>query len=113
MMYHKTREMVMDVLPWPKGQGFSGADAWWEYVLSKDEEHRLNNLVGLALLDEAVSKRLLVERDPALFKAFGLSDETQRWLRLIPATNLVEFAQAIVRGQAGQYAEMQTASEAA
>lgn len=112
-MLRKSHEMVMDVLPWPKGQGFTGADAWWDYVLTKDEEQRLDHLMGLALLDEAICKKLLIERDPALLKAFGISDDTQRWLRTIPATSLVEFAQAILRRQTSYYAELDSASEAA
>ena len=36
-MSQKYHTPVMDVLPWPQGQGFTGATAWWDYVLSKDE----------------------------------------------------------------------------
>jgi hypothetical protein len=90
--------LVMDVLPWPDGHGFSGAGAWWKYVLSKDERRRLDNLMGLALLDEDVCDRLLIARDESLMSAFGLSDATQAWLRAIEANSLVELAQAIVAG---------------
>jgi hypothetical protein len=87
---------VMDVLPWPQGQGFAGATAWWDYMLSKDESRRLDNLMGVALLDEAVSHRLVNDRDDALLASFGLSKETRAWLRAIPATSLAELADAIV-----------------
>ncbi len=87
---------VMDVAPWPNGKGFTGGTEWWDYVLSKDELQRLDNLMGLALLDQQVCVRLLDERDESLMKAFGLSNQTQVWLRGIKATSLVELAQAIV-----------------
>lgn len=87
---------VMDVLPWPSGHGFAGTGTWWEYILSKGERQRLDNLMGLALLDQDVCDRLLTQRDASLLSAFGISEETQSWLRMIPATTLVEFAQAII-----------------
>lgn len=95
----KTKQaLVMDVLPWPQGHGFSGTTAWWDYVLSKEESRRLDNLMGIALLDEDFGNRLLNERDDSLLMPFGFSQETVAWLRTIQATDLVEFAQAIVSG---------------
>ena len=88
--------VVMDVLPWPDGSGFSGGDNWWRLVLSQTECERLNSLVGLALLDSGICERLVTMRDPTLFAAFGLSERTQEWLRGIKATTLKELAQAIV-----------------
>lgn len=93
--YHST-SAVMDVLPWPDGSGFAGGDSWWHLVLSQSECDRLNNLVGLALLDGDVCERLVTKRDSALLTAFGLSERTQDWLRGINATTLKELAQAIV-----------------
>mgnify|MGYP007022262673 CR=1 FL=1 len=89
---------VMDVLPWPSGHGFTGVNAWWDYVMTKEERQRLDNLMGLALLDENVCDRLIIERDETLMKAFGLSTETQTWLRGVEATSLTELAQAIISG---------------
>ncbi len=54
--------LVMDVTPWPKGHGFTGSDAWWQYMLSKDERRRLDNLMGVALLDEEIRGRLVEQR---------------------------------------------------
>jgi hypothetical protein len=88
----------MDILPWPRGRGFSGAKAWWNYVLGKEEQRRLDHLMGVALLDDGICNRLVKERDGSLLTAFGLSEETQAWLRTITATSLVEFAQAVVAG---------------
>lgn len=86
----------MDVMPWPKGQGFKGADTWWDYVRNQDEEHRLENLLGLALLDPEICTSLINGRDLELMEAFGLSPETQHWLCSIQADDLAQFAQAII-----------------
>lgn len=96
---------TMDVLPWPNGHGFQGANLWWEQVRSKEERKRLDNLTGLALLDEDICRRLLKDRDASLFAAFGLAQETQMWLRSIKATTLVEFAEAILAGPQSQVLE--------
>src|SRR5690348_12309754 len=98
-MSHKDESPVMDILPWPRGRGFTGARAWWNYVLGKEEQRRLDHLMGVALLDEGICNRLVKERDGSLLSAFGLSEETQAWLRTIKATSLVEFAQAVVAAQ--------------
>ena len=95
-MLRATENPVMDVLPWPQGRGFNGADAWWDYVMNKEERKRLDNLMGLALLDEEVCDRLLHKRDETLLSAFGLSFETQAWLQALRATSLAELAEAIV-----------------
>ncbi len=88
--------LVMDVLPWPHGHGFTGADTWWEYVLNQEEKLRLDHLMGVALLDEDVCDRLVNKRDHSLLTAFGLSEETQNWLETVQANSLIELAQAIV-----------------
>lgn len=97
---------TMDVLPWPNGHGFKGTETWWDYVRGKEESKRLDNLMGLALLDEDIRNRLVKERDASLFAAFELSSQTQAWLRSIKATSLTEFAAAVVAGpKADQYLE--------
>ncbi len=90
---------VMDVSPWPHGHGFTGARSWWEYIISKEERQRLDNLMGIALLDEDVCERLVCKRDDALLSAFGLSEKTRSWLHAINANSLDELAKAIVAGQ--------------
>ncbi len=87
---------VLDTSPWPNGKGFSGATLWWDYVLSRDEQGRLENLIGLALLNEDVQHRLLDQRDPSLLAAFELSPETCCWLATVEASSLTELAQAIL-----------------
>ena len=88
--------VVMDVLPWPRGYGFAGGDVWWQHTLSQSERDRLDNLLGLALLDKNVCEQLVVERDPSLLDAFDLSKDTQRWLTNIKASTLKDLAKAVL-----------------
>jgi hypothetical protein len=64
--------------------------------MGKEEKRRLDNLMGMALLDERICKRLLNERDTSWLTSFGLSTETQSWLQTVEAQSLTELAQAIV-----------------
>ena len=93
---HRTPPVVMDVLPWPGGYGFKGGDNWWRHVISQSERERLDNLIGLALLDNKVCEQLVTKRDPALLSVFGLSKQTQDWLKSLQAGTLKELAQRIV-----------------
>src|SRR5690348_15514546 len=88
--------VIMDVSPWSSGHGIAGTDAWWQHTLAQDEHERLDNLMGLALLDPTIHDRLIVQRDPTLFDAFDFSADTRRWLSSIKAHTLKEFAQAII-----------------
>src|SRR5262245_42251073 len=92
----QTPTEVMDVLPWPSGYGFAGGEIWWQRVLSHTDRERLDDLIGLALLDKQICDRLLVEHDLVLLATFGLSEQAQGWLRNIQASTLKELAQAIV-----------------
>jgi hypothetical protein len=87
---------VLDISPWPEGHGFEGNDEWWDHVMRQDEAHRLDKLMGAALLDPDIQDRLVNQRDASLFTAFGLSQKTQQWLCQIRAQTLIELAQAIV-----------------
>ncbi len=87
---------VMDISPWPQGRGFEGAQMWWQDVMGRDEKQRLDNLMGIALLDADIRDRLVNKRDSSLLTAFGLSQDTQHWLQEIKAHSLAELAQAIV-----------------
>jgi hypothetical protein len=64
--------------------------------MGKEEKRRLDNLMGMALLDERICERLLNERDTSWLTSFGLSTETQSWLQTVEAQSLTELAQAIV-----------------
>lgn len=88
--------IVMDVSPWTDGKGFTGSKEWWEYVSSKDERKRLDQMLGMALLDETVRHRLVDDRDESLFTAFGLSEPTKQWIRKINVESLYDLAQAVM-----------------
>jgi hypothetical protein len=88
--------VAIGVMPWPSGHDFTGGDVWRQHTLSSSERDRLDNLMGLALLDQNVLDRLLVKRDPALLDAFDLSEDTRHRLAAVQVGSLKEFAQAIV-----------------
>ena len=68
----------------------------WQVTPTQSDRERLDNLIGQALVDHTVHERLIVQHDPTLLDAFGLSEDTRRWLSAIRASTLKEFAQAIV-----------------
>ncbi len=103
------QKAVMDVSPWPDGQGFSGGNMWWNYVLSKSERQRLDSLIGVALLDTDVCDQLVTRRDDGLLSAFGLSPETKEWLKAVKATSLVELAEAIASAHKTTFACLEPA----
>ena len=65
-------------------------------MLSAEEMHKIDKLLGAALVDQEVRRRLLRERDHDLLSEYKLTDETQAWLSTIQATSLMELARAIV-----------------
>jgi hypothetical protein len=90
--------LIMDILPWPQGNGFNGASRWWDYVLSKDETKKLNELLGIALLDSDFCQRLLSGNDESILTKFDFSSPMRDWLMNIHATTLQELAEALVSG---------------
>src|SRR5512136_489988 len=88
--------LIMDVLPSPTGYGFTDADISWQHPRSQSEREQLDSLMGLALLDQNVRNRLIVDHDPTLLDAFNLPDDTRHQLSSIRANTLKEFAQAVV-----------------
>ncbi len=68
---------------------------WPGFLLSADEKNRIDRLMGSALLDDSLCDRLVNKRDASLMTSFGLSSETQNWLRAIKANSLEELAQEI------------------
>lgn len=94
-MIQNETTLVMDVSPWPQGQGFSGAAKWWDHVHEQNEQKRLDNLMGVALLNSDVCERLLSGADDSLMNAFGISEETQSRLKSAQAANLSDLAQAL------------------
>lgn len=75
---------------------FQRPQVWQGFLLSYEEKQRIDRMMGSALLDETLCRRLVKDRDTAVMSAFELSAETQNWLRSIRASSLDEIAQAIV-----------------
>ena len=94
-MTQDNTKLVMDISPWPQGHGFTGATMWWDHVHEQNEQKRLDNLMGIALLDAEICERLLSGSDDTLMTAFEISAETQSRLRSVKATNLTDLAQAL------------------
>ena len=92
-------KLVMDISPWPQGHGFAGATNWWDHLHEQNEQKRLDNLMGVALLDEAVCERLLSGSDDTLMTAFGISTETQFRLKSVHASSLTDLAQALTHNR--------------
>lgn len=57
---------------------------------------KLDRLIGEALLDEVVRRRLVDERDGVLFEEHQLSPIAQAWLHTIRAASLIDLARAIM-----------------
>jgi hypothetical protein len=98
MTYNETK-LVMDISPWPQGHGFAGGSTWWDHIRTRDEQQRLDSLMGVALLDADICERLLSGSDDSLMTAFGISEETQTRLRSAQATDLTDLAEALTFGR--------------
>ncbi len=64
-------------------------------VITANEKQKLDRLFGTALFDKKLCKRLVEERDFSLLSEYGISAETQNWLRVVPANSLMDLAQAV------------------
>jgi hypothetical protein len=80
----------------PRRSELNRTGVWHGFLITHDEMSRIDRLMGSAMLDDALGHRLVHQRDGALLASFGLSLETQNWLRSIEASTLDELAQAIV-----------------
>jgi len=74
---------------------FTRSSIWRGFLLNTEEKHRIDRLMGTALLDDATCELLVNKRDVSLMASFGLSLETQDWLQSIQAGSLEELAQEI------------------
>ena len=68
---------------------------WRGFLLTADEKRGIDRLMGSALLDDSTRDLLVNQRDASLMASFGLSRETQSWIRSIEASSLEELAQEI------------------
>jgi hypothetical protein len=69
-------------------------------VTKQYEQKRLDNLMGVALLDSDICERLLSGSDDTLLTAFGISEETQSRLKSAHASNLTDLAQVLTYNRA-------------
>ena len=88
------QQSTMDICPWPNGEGFQGADNWWDYVRNHTEPERLDFLLMAALTNEEI-RHLLLAHDATLFTKFDLSRDTIDLLSRIQVNSLEAFAQAL------------------
>jgi hypothetical protein len=63
--------------------------------LTTSDRHKLDRLIGTALVDSHVRHRLLVSRDEALLADFDLGEPARRWLLDINARTLTELARVV------------------
>ena len=84
------------VLTWSGGHGsMRGRKGERGYVLSAEARERLDTLLGAALVDADVRRRLLDDHDESLLADFAIPEETRVWLRGLNAASLTELAQAV------------------
>jgi hypothetical protein len=60
------------------------------------DKPKLDRLIGTAIIDDIVYRRLIDERDTTLFEEYDLSPITQAWLSVVHAPSLTELADAIM-----------------
>ena len=65
-------------------------------TLPNCELDELDRLIGAAMLDSAICKRLVVERDTTLLEEFELSPVSRQLISRVEASTLAEFADALV-----------------
>ena len=94
-MSQQCYQPVMDVIPWPDGEGFHGADDWWGYIRNQSERDRLDFLL-LAALTSPEIRHMLLTHDETLFAKFDLSEHTINILSKIQVNTLEAFAQALI-----------------
>lgn len=74
---------------------YTRSGIWRGFLLTADEKRSIDRLMGTALMDDGMRDLLVNKRDLSLMASFGLSLETQNWLRSINASSLEELAQEI------------------
>ncbi len=95
----KFETAVLDIAPWPNGHGFSGRKTFWEYVMRTDERQKLDQMLGIALLDPSFRDQLLHHRSDQLLQLFGLAPDTLDWLKTVQVNTLPELARAVSGAQ--------------
>lgn len=68
----------------------------WRRSLSAQDKRQIDTLMGVAILDADVRRRLIDERDENLFDDYQLSEHAKQILRESPANTLPDLAQSVV-----------------
>ena len=68
----------------------------WRRALSAEDKHQIDTLMGEAILDTEICRRLIDERDDMLFEDYQLSEHAKQILRESPANTLPDLAQSVV-----------------
>jgi hypothetical protein len=68
----------------------------WRRAISAEDKRQIDTLMGVAILDAEVHRRLIDERDELLFDDFQLSEHAKQILREASANTLPDLAQAVV-----------------
>ena len=68
----------------------------WRRALSAEDKRQIDTLMGVAILDSEIRRRLIDERDEMLFDDFHLSEHAKQILRESSASTLPDLAQAVV-----------------
>jgi hypothetical protein len=92
---------------WPNGSPAGYTDVWERPTPAQNERERLDNLIGLALVDSSIRDRLMVQHDRSLVDAFNLTDETRQRLSNTRAGSLQELAQSML-GASKPYSSRQS-----
>lgn len=66
------------------------------YRLNREEMKQIDTMLGVALLDKRVARRLVFHRSDSLLATFGLAKPLRHWLMSIKAASLEDFVQAIL-----------------
>lgn len=63
---------------------------------SAEEMKQIDIMLGVALLDDQVVRRLLFHRDHSFLATFGLGENLRHWLMGIEAASLEDFVRAVL-----------------
>jgi hypothetical protein len=84
------RRLMVEEVPKPIKK-----QTWQGYLLSQDDQRRIDALMGRALLDPTFCEELLKRCDVGLLAEFGFRTEIVAWLCSLEVTSLAEFAEAV------------------
>ena len=66
------------------------------YRPNREEMKQIDTMLGVALLDTQVARRLVFHRDDSFLATFGLGENLRHWLMGIEAASLEDLVHAIL-----------------